>query len=296
MGPTAPLGLPPLDPALLDELAARALAEDLGVDPRTNPDPAAADLTTAPIAPPGTRARAVILAKAPGVFAGGPLAEAVFRQLSPDVAVAWERGEGAEVSPGDTVARLEGPALELLAGERVALNFLQHLSGVATLTAAFAARCAPHSVTLLCTRKTVPGLRAVQRYAVAAGGGTLHRAGLFEAVLIKTNHATLAGGLAEAIRRSRAADAGREIEAEVRTVEEADEAAAAGATRVLVDNADHATIAEIVRRLGGCVFVEVSGGIALDDVEPIAALGPDAISVGRLTHSAPALDLAMRLV
>jgi nicotinate-nucleotide pyrophosphorylase (carboxylating) len=292
----SPSSLPPLDPALLDELAARGLAEDLGIDPTFEPDPARADVTTAPIAPPGARARAVIVAKAPGILAGGPLADAVFHRLSPDIAVAWDREEGASVSPGDVVARLEGPALELLAGERVALNFLQHLSGVATLTAAFAGRCAPHGVTLLCTRKTVPGLRAVQRYAVAAGGGTLHRAGLFEAVLIKTNHAVLAGGLAEAIRRSRAAAPGREVEAEVRTVEEAEEAAEAGAARVLVDNADHATIAEVVRRFGDRVFIEVSGGVALEDVGAIAALRPDAISVGRLTHSAPALDLAMRLV
>ncbi|HEY8202503.1 MAG TPA: carboxylating nicotinate-nucleotide diphosphorylase, partial [Actinomycetota bacterium] len=259
-------------------------------------DLAGADVTTMPIAAPGATARAVIVAKAPGVLAGGPLADAVFRCLSADVAVDWARGEGAGVSPGDTIAHLDGPARALLAGERVALNFLQHLSGVATLTAAFAARCAPYGVTLLCTRKTVPGLRAVQRYAVAAGGGSLHRAGLFDAVLIKTNHAILAGGLAEAIRRSVAAAPGRPVEAEVRTVEEAEEAAAAGAGRILVDNAGHATIAEIVRRLTGRVFIEVSGGVTLDNVESIAALGPDAISVGRLTHSAPALDLAMRLV
>lgn len=283
--------LPHLDPALLDGLAARALAEDLGPD-----CDAAADITTAGIAPRGATARAVILAKAPGVLAGAPLADAVFRRVSADVAVEWELGDGAKLQPGATVARLTGPALALLAGERVALNFLQHLSGVATLTAAFAARCAPHGVMLLCTRKTVPGLRAVQRYAVVAGGGSLHRAGLSEAVLIKTNHAILAGGLAEAVRRSLDAGPEREIEAEVRTVEEAEAAVDAGAARVLVDNADHDTIREVVRRLEGRAFVEVSGGVTLDEIESLAALGPDAISVGRITHSAPALDLAMRLL
>jgi nicotinate-nucleotide pyrophosphorylase (carboxylating) len=283
--------LPRLDPALLDELAARALAEDLG--PGAS---AAGDVTTAGIAPPGATARAVILAKARGVLAGGPLADAVFRRVSAEVAVEWEIGEGAELEPGATVARLTGPAPALLAGERVALNFLQHLSGVATLTAAFAAQCARHGVTLLCTRKTIPGLRAVQRYAVAAGGGALHRAGLTDAVLIKTNHAILAGSLAEAVRRSLGAGPEREIEAEVRTVEEAEEAVGAGAARLLVDNAAHDTIREVVRRFKGRAFVEVSGGITLDGIESIAALAPDAISVGRITHSAPALDLAMRLV
>lgn len=282
--------LPHLDPALLDELAARALAEDLG--PELD---AARDVTTAGIAPPGATARAVILAKAPGVLAGAPLVDAVFGQVSPDVRVEWDESDGTALRPGSSVARLAGPALALLAGERVALNFLQHLSGVATLTAAFAARCARHGVKLLCTRKTVPGLRTVQRYAVAAGGGSLHRAGLSEAVLIKTNHAILAGGLTEAISRSRAAGPDREIEAEVRTVEEAQEAVEAGAARILVDNADRRTIREVVRRLGDRAFVEVSGGVTLDDIESIAALGPDAISVGRITHSAPALDLAMRL-
>ena len=283
--------LPRLDPALVDELAARALAEDLGPDGDT-----AGDITTAGIAPPGATARAVILAKAPGVLAGTPLADAVFRRVSAEVAVEWDLGEGAELEPGATVARLTGPAPALLAGERVALNFLQHLSGVATLTAAFVARCARHGVMLLCTRKTIPGLRAVQRYAVAAGGGSLHRGGLSDAVLIKTNHAILAGGLAEAVRRSLAAGPEREIEAEVRSVEEAEEAVQAGAARILVDNAGHDTIREVVRRLGSRAFVEVSGGITLDEIESIAALGPDAISVGRITHSAPALDLAMRLV
>jgi nicotinate-nucleotide pyrophosphorylase (carboxylating) len=282
-------GLPALDAALLDELAARALTEDLG------PGGPESDVTTAGIALPGSTARAVIVAKAAGVLAGGPVADAVFRRVSPGVAVRWEQTEGAALRPGALVARVEGPALALLAGERVALNFLQHLSGVATLTAQFVSRCAPHGVTLLCTRKTVPGLRALQRYAVAAGGGALHRGGLAEAVLIKTNHARLAGTLTEAIRRSRAAGPDREIEAEVRTVEEAREAVEAGAARVLVDNADRATLAEIVRSLKGRAFIEVSGGITLEAVESIAALGPDAISVGRITHSAPALDLAMRL-
>jgi nicotinate-nucleotide pyrophosphorylase (carboxylating) len=278
--------LPALDPALLDELAAGALAEDVGPE---------GDVTTAPIATPGTAGSAVIVAKAAGVLAGGPVADAVFRAVSPDVRVTWAAHDGDRVREGATVARVTGPVAALLCGERVALNFLQHLSGVATLTAAFVARCAPHGVTLLCTRKTIPGLRALQRYAVAAGGGALHRAGLSEAVLVKTNHARLAGGLAEAIARCRDAGPHRPIEAEVRTIEEAEEAVAAGAERILVDNAALPTVAAIVERLKERVFVEVSGGVGLEDIEPIAALRPHAISVGRITHSAPALDLAMRL-
>jgi nicotinate-nucleotide pyrophosphorylase (carboxylating) len=252
-------------------------------------------VTTGPIAPPGAGGSAVIVAKQPGVLAGAPMADAVFRAVSRDIHVAWQVADGEPVAQGDTVARVTGPVAALLCGERVALNFLQHLSGVATLTAEFVRRCAPYGVTLLCTRKTLPGLRALQRYAVAAGGGGLHRASLSEAVLVKTNHARLAGGLAEAIARCRAAAPGRPIEAEVRTVEEAEEAVAAGAERILVDNAGLGTVAGIVERLKGRAFIEVSGGVGLDDVEPIAALRPDAISVGRITHSAPALDLAMRL-
>lgn len=281
-----PAPLPILDPALLADLAARALAEDVGPE---------GDVTTGPIAPPGAAGSAVIVAKAPGVLAGAPMADAVFRAVSPAVHVAWQAGDGDAVAEGDTLARVTGPVAALLCGERVALNFLQHLSGVATLTAAFVRRCAPYGVTLLCTRKTVPGLRALQRYAVAAGGGTLHRASLSEAVLVKTNHVRLAGSLTEAIARCLAAAPDRPIEAEVRTLEEAEEAAAAGAERILVDNAGLGTVAGIVERLKGRVLLEVSGGVGLDDVEAIAALRPDAISVGRITHSAPALDLAMRL-
>ncbi|MGQ0679770.1 MAG: carboxylating nicotinate-nucleotide diphosphorylase [Actinomycetota bacterium] len=264
----------------------RALVEDLED---------AGDVTSQHILTPGQRARARIVAKSSGVLAGTNIAEAVFSMLDESTQINWQQLEGAAVEPGTVAGYVEGAARSILAAERVALNFMQHLSGVATLTAAFAARCSPYGVQLLCTRKTVPGLRAAQRYAVAVGGGSLHRAGLYDAILIKTNHCRLAGGIAEAVRRAKARSP-QEVEVEVRSVGELLEAAGAGAERVLLDNAGLDLVARAVAEKPDGLFLEISGGVTMDTVEEIARLKPDAISVGRLTHSVNALDLALHVL
>ena len=276
---------PPPDQLELEELARRALAEDLGQ---------AGDITSKRIVRAELPARARILAKSPGILAGTAIAAAVFRAVDPALAVDWKLGDGAALAPDLTVAELSGRARAILAGERVALNFLQHLSGVATLTAAFVAEAEPHGVKILCTRKTVPGLRRLERDAVAAGGGTRHRAGLYDAILIKTSHIALAGGIAEAVRRARA-NPPMPVEVEVRTAEELEEALEAKAEWVLLDNAGPTQIAAAVARTRGVASLEVSGGVSLATVGAIAALHPEAISVGALTHSAPAVDLALHI-
>jgi nicotinate-nucleotide pyrophosphorylase (carboxylating) len=278
---------PPASPELqaLEELARRALAEDLGE---------AGDITSKRIVRAELPGRARIVAKSAGVLAGTGIATAVFRAVDPALSIDWKITDGQGLAAGGTVAELSGRARAILAGERVALNFLQQLSGVATLTAAFVAAAAPYGVKILCTRKTVPGLRALQRQAVAAGGGTLHRAGLHDAILIKTTHTGLAGGITEAIRRARAQPV-MPVEVEVRTAQELDEALAARAESILLDNAGLEDVAAAVAATRGRAFLEVSGGVTLASVEAIAALRPDAISVGALTHSPPAVDLALRI-
>lgn len=270
----------------LDALVQRALVEDLDD---------AGDVTSDNILEPGLGARAWMVSKAIGVLAGTNVAEAVFLKMDPTLKIEWEIDEGALLEPGAIIGEIVGAARSILAAERVALNFLQHLTGVATLTAAYVDACKPYGVQLLCTRKTIPGLRAVQRYAVAVGGGSLHRAGLYDAILIKTNHSKLVGGITEAVKRAKARSS-LAVEVEVETLAELNEAVAAGAERVLLDNADLNTIADAVRDKPPGLFLEVSGGVSLDTVEAIAALKPDAISVGKITHSAPALDLALHVI
>lgn len=269
-----------------DELVRRALAEDLG--PAGGPG----DITSKRIVRMELPGRAHLLAKSTGVLAGTGVAATTFRLVDPAVTIRWLLADGAPLVPGETVAELTGRARAILAGERVALNFLQQLSGVATLTAAFVAAAAPFGVKVLCTRKTVPGLRRLQRAAVAAGGGTLHRAGLYDAILIKTSHIRLAGGLGEAVRRARAHPQ-LPVEVEVTSEEELAEALAIGAETILLDNAGPAAIAAAVAATRGKAFLEISGGVTLATIGEIAALRPDAISVGALTHSAPAVDLAL---
>ncbi|HEX2054164.1 MAG TPA: carboxylating nicotinate-nucleotide diphosphorylase [Actinomycetota bacterium] len=274
-----------LDPGALRLLVQRTLIEDLSdTGDVTSDNILAADLT----------ASARIVAKSSGVLAGRPVAEAVFAKMDESLELEWLLNDGAPLQAGAEVARISGRARSIMAAERVALNFLQHLSGVATLTAAFVDHCAPHGVQLLCTRKTLPGLRAVQRYAVAVGGGSLHREGLYDAILIKTNHCKLAGGIGEAVRRAKSRST-LEVEVEVRDLNELREAAEAGAERVLLDNAEPELVAEAVRIKPQGLFLEVSGGVSLDTVGAIAALMPDAISVGRITHSVPAVDLALHV-
>lgn len=274
-----------LDPTALRLLVQRSLIEDLSD---------AGDVTSDNILAADQTASARILAKSGGVLAGRPVAEAVFRKMDDTLEISWLVEDGDRMEPGTEVASIAGRARSILAAERVALNFLQHLSGVATATAAFVAECAPHGVQLLCTRKTLPGLRAVQRYAVAAGGGSLHREGLYDAILIKTNHCRLAGGIGEAVRRAKSRSA-LQVEVEVRTIDEMNEAAAAGAERVLLDNAAPELVAAAVAEKPDGLFLEVSGGVSLDNVGAIAALRPDAISVGRITHSVAAVDLALHI-
>lgn len=275
-----------LDPAYLEDLVRRALSEDLG---------GAGDITSKRIVRIDQPAKARIFAKQEGILAGRPVAEAVFHAVDRSVDIQWKVREGSSLFPETEIAILRGRARAILAAERVALNFLQHLSGVATLTTKFSTVCSKHGVKLLCTRKTLPGLRAAQRYAVSVGGGHLHRAGLFDAVLIKTNHEKLAGGLVEAVKRMKA-HPNISAEVEVSSIEELEQAMAAGADRLLLDNADPATIKEAVARTRGKIFLEVSGGVTLKNVASIARLKPDAISVGAITHSAPALDLALHVL
>lgn len=274
-----------LDPAAYRDLVARALAEDVGKG----------DLTTAAVVEPERRALGVVVARAPLVVAGLDVAAEAFRQLDPDVRVEGRAADGQRCAAGARVATVTGRACALLSAERTALNFLQRLSGVATLTRRFVDAAAGRLV-VLDTRKTTPGLRALEKYAVRCGGGTNHRARLDEAVLVKDNHKRLAGGVGPAVARVLAANLGVPIAVEVETLEEVDEALAAGARRILVDNFATADIREAVRRCHGRAAVEISGGVTLDRLPELAATGADFVSIGALTHSAPAVDVSFEIV
>ncbi len=270
--------------ALVDE----ALAEDVGDGDRTTLWTVSAE----------SRAKARIISKAAGVIAGTAVAAAVFRRLDADVRVRVEVPDGGTVVPGDLVLDLEGPARALLTGERTALNFLQHLSGVATLTRAYVDAVDGTGVAILDTRKTTPGLRALEKAAVRAGGGVNHRRGLSEMVLIKENHIAQAGGIRASLVAVRAAnDEALPVEIEVRTPEQAVEALDAGCRRLLLDNMELDSIRRTVglARAVGRVTLEASGNMTLERVRSVAATDVDCISVGALTHSAPALDLSMQV-
>lgn len=267
----------------LPDLVAAALAEDFGDG---------GDVTSAALIPDNLSALGSIRAREDGVLAGIDAATEVFRQVDPAVDVRWwSRGEGP-VWERDAVVILGGPLRSILAAERTALNFLCHLSGVATLTRRFV-DAAP-GVTILDTRKTLPGLRELEKAAVMVGGGANHRMGLHDAVLIKDNHLAHAG-IAEAIARSRERWPDRTVEVECDTVDQLREALDAGPDRVMLDNMTPEQVKEAVAFVGGRVEVEVSGGITLDNVSAYAAAGPDFISVGALTQSAPALDLSLEV-
>ncbi|HXH51702.1 MAG TPA: carboxylating nicotinate-nucleotide diphosphorylase [Terriglobia bacterium] len=259
-----------------------ALAEDFGEG----------DLTTSLTVPENTKARGIFYSKQPLVVAGLPVAEEVFRMLEPDYlwdAVIWD---GTEVPAGQPLARVEGRAVTVLSGERVALNFLQRLSGVATLTRKFKDQLRGFKTELLDTRKTTPGLRILEKYAVRMGGGTNHRMGLDDGILIKNNHIAMAGGIGPAVERVRhERPAGMPIEIEIRTREELGEAIAAGADITLLDNMSPNEVADCVSFARGRVLLEVSGGVSLEDIRAYAETGVDRISVGALTHSAPAVDI-----
>jgi nicotinate-nucleotide pyrophosphorylase (carboxylating) len=272
----------------LDELIDRALAEDVG----------AGDATTEATVDADARARATIVQKAPGVISGIAVAEAVFHRLDPDASVEPLATIGAWNEAGTAVLRVEGRARALLTGERTALNVLGRLSGVATLTARVvsAVRGAGSEAQVLDTRKTTPGLRALEKAAVAAGGGTNHRAGLYDAILIKENHSALAGGVGEAVRRARTERPDLPLAVEVRDAVEIDEALEAGAERLLLDNMSPDEVRAAVAQVGGRARLEVSGGLTPETILVYATInGLDFLSVGALTHSAPALDLSLAL-
>jgi nicotinate-nucleotide pyrophosphorylase (carboxylating) len=268
----------------LDAIVRRALDEDVG----------AGDVTTRATVPPQARARARIAQKQPGVVFGLDAAEATFRALDPELRFERLAAEG-EWRDGGPVAEIEGSAAALLTGERTALNFLQRLSGVATLTARYIEAVAGTGARVLDTRKTTPGLRALEKAAVAAGGGTNHRTGLYDVILIKENHAAMAGGIAAAVRAARAAAPDVPLQVECRDLAEVDEALVAGAPRLLLDNMTPAQLREVVERVDGRAELEASGGVTLERIREIAGTGVQFVSVGALTHSAPALDLSLLL-
>ena len=262
-----------------------ALAEDLGVR---------GDLTTDATVPAHVRAVAMFGARRPGIISGLDVAEAAFRAL--DTNVHFERvvEDGTRAEAGDVVARVSGPARILLTGERVALNFICHMSGIATLTRRYVDLVAGTRARIVDTRKTTPGLRAFEKYAVRCGGGQNHRSGLFDAILIKDNHIVAAGGVAPAIAAARA-HAGHmvKIEVEVTSLDELAEALAHPIDAVLLDNMSPALLREAVARVGGRAITEASGGVSLETVRAIAESGVDLIPIGALTHSAPILDLGL---
>ncbi|HXM55101.1 MAG TPA: carboxylating nicotinate-nucleotide diphosphorylase [Candidatus Dormibacteraeota bacterium] len=255
-------------------------------------DAASRDVTTAAVVPPDLWAEAELRAGAEGVVAGLGVVEEAFRQVDAESEFHPEAVDGDRVAPGEVVARVRGPLGGLLRAERTALNFLQQLSGVATLTRRYVDAAGP-GVAVLDTRKTVAGLRPLQRHAVRAGGGVNHRLDLAGAVLIKDNHVAAAGGTAAAIRLARGS--GLPVEVEVETLDELDVALAERAELVLLDNMPPGQVAEAVRRTAGRAVLEVSGGVTLDTIADYAATGVDRISVGALTHSAPALDVSMEV-
>ncbi|MFN8188010.1 MAG: carboxylating nicotinate-nucleotide diphosphorylase [Gaiellales bacterium] len=273
----------------LDEIVARALAEDIGPG----------DLTSEGLFSPDERCTADLVVKQPGVVCGLRAAEAVFRALDHEVEVEVLLDDGTQVtSPPAVLARVSGPSRAVLGAERTALNLLGRLSGIATLTRRYVDAVEGTGAVVLDTRKTTPGIRELEKDAVRCGGGTNHRLGLFDAILVKDNHLRLAGGITSAVDRLRAAAPRRPIEVEVETLDQLDEALEAGADRILLDNMPPAVMREAVRHRdarNAQVPLEASGGITLDTVRAVAATGVDFVSVGALTHSARSLDVSMEV-
>ncbi len=294
---------PPLEPAAVDPIVRGALVEDLGRDPTSGGGEALGDLTTDSAVPAGARARGRLIAKSPGVLAGLGVFLRVFELLDPDVRVEARAADGDAVEPGQVVCTLEGRARTLLVGERTALNLLQRMSGTATLTRRYV-DAAAGGARVLDTRKTTPGLRVLEKYAMRCGGGENHRFGLFDEVMVKDNHADLAGrDLGTVVREVRAAvGADVRLTSEARDEAEALAGIAGGADVILLDNMSPDALRELCPRLraaaaeaGRAVELEASGGIDLTTIAAFARTGVDRISVGALTHSAPALDLSLKL-
>jgi nicotinate-nucleotide pyrophosphorylase (carboxylating) len=277
--------VPSLPTLMLEPVVRAALLEDLG---------RAGDLTTDAIVPAAARAETALVARQPGILAGLDVAVLAFRLIDPAIEVRTERPDGTRLEPGDRIAVVAGPARGMLTAERVALNFLGHLSGVATATATLVEAVRGHKARICCTRKTMPGLRVLQKYAVRVGGGVNHRFGLDDAVLIKDNHVAAAGGVGAAIRAARASVGHLvKIEVEIDQLDQLDEALAERADAVLLDNMSPQQLAEAVRRIGGRAIAEASGRITPATAPAIAASGVDLISAGWLTHSAQVLDIGL---
>ena len=276
----------PLDPRLYRDLVRRALDEDVRDG----------DVTTEAIVPAGAQARGTFLIKSEGVLAGLDVAFEVFRQLDrgPVGSFAVRVRDGEWCQPGTEVADVVAPARTLLVGERTALNFLQRMSGIATLARRFV-EAANGRIAILDTRKTTPTLRALEKYAVRVGGGANHRIGLFDAILIKDNHIALSGGVKAAIDRARAHRPGMPIEIEAATLHDVDLALAEGVEMILLDNMSTADIRIAVARATGRAKTEISGGVTLERLPELAATGADFVSVGALTHSAPAIDISFEI-
>src|SRR5499427_10006597 len=275
-----------LSPLEIEAAVTRALEEDLG---------RAGDITSIATIPENLDGRAEVVAREAGVTAGLPLVAAAFRRLAPEISIAPHARDGAPVQRGANLMTISGNARAILGAERVALNFLGHLSGIATATAAFVARIAHTRARIICTRKTTPGLRALEKYAVRCGGGYNHRFGLDDAILIKDNHVAVAGGIRPVLERAKAA-AGHlvKIEIEVDSLAQLQEVLEVGlADAVLLDNMDVATMRKAVEMVDGKFPLEASGGITLDTIAEIAKTGVDYASSGWITHSAPHLDVAL---
>jgi nicotinate-nucleotide pyrophosphorylase (carboxylating) len=268
-----------------EALVRMAIAEDIRMG----------DVTSRSIVPPGQRHRAIMVAKADGVMAGIPIAKMVFAHIDPAIKFQHKVDDGAPVKAGKILVHLEGPAIGLLAGERTALNFLQHLSGIATLTAAFVHAVAGTGAVILDTRKTTPGFRLLEKYSVRMGGGQNHRIGLYDMGLIKDNHIAAAGSIALAVRRVRGMEPNIPVEVEVTNLDQLREALVLPVDRIMLDNMDVTTMREAVRLTAGRVGLEASGSVSLETVAEIAATGVNFISIGALTHSAPALDISMEI-
>ncbi len=282
MGGDAVTNLPPF---MIEDAVKRALEEDLGL---------AGDITSAACVPADALSKASIAARRPGVIAGIDLALAAFRLVDRDIEARVEKSDGARVGEGGVIMRIEGPSRGILAAERVALNFLGRLSGVATQTALYVEAAAGTRARIVCTRKTTPGLRAFEKYAVRCGGGRNHRFGLHDAVMIKDNHIIAAGGIAPALTAAKAAVGHMAaIEIEVETLEQMEEALEHGARIILLDNMSLDDLRLAVSLNKGRAVLEASGGVTLDSVKAIAQTGVDVISSGAITHSAPCLDLGL---
>ena len=279
------MALVPLPTILIEPIVRQALLEDLG---------RAGDITTDAIAPADCVARTVMAARQQGVVAGLDLAALTFRLIDPAIGFKLIMNDGAAIAPRQTIAAIEGPARGILSAERVALNFISRLSGIASATAKLSAAVAHTKTRIVCTRKTTPLLRAIEKYAVRAGGGANHRFGLDDAALIKDNHVAIAGGVAEAIRRVRAYVGHLvKIEVEVDTLAQLEEALGVGVDAVLLDNMSLNELREGVAMIGGRIVSEASGRVNLETAPAIAETGVDLISVGWLTHSAPILDIGL---